>query len=158
MRRSFALGVILGLGLVAASTAGAEMLTLNGTLASDPIPNGYHFDLSVMLPRNGALQLEVDGRSCTSGTPSGRECVRAIAFFSLPPGLELRGKQVWYVTPAGALMIGDVIGLGQVQWVRLRRGATIQATIEVAKLVLDTSLLSHGTREGLFELLYPARP
>lgn len=132
---------------VAVSSARAEVLIQNGTLASDPIPEGYRFELAVMLPRpNNILQVEVDAKSCTNVAPGPdeRECVRAITFFGLPAAFQIRGNLIWFQDATHNLMIGDIIGIGQARWVRMRRGATIKATNTVVQVLLDTALLSRG--------------
>jgi hypothetical protein len=130
--------------LPAAGNARAEVLLVHGTLASDPMPEGYRFELAVLALREGKPEIEVVGKSCT-GTPSEAapaSCQRTSIFFSVPPAVVIENKKAYYRGGNLNLNIGDVIGLGSVSWVRLRRGAVLEATTTVARVKLDTTVLA----------------
>lgn len=144
--------------MVQAVPAAAEVLTLNGTLSGDAIPEGYKFELAVVGVRENNIVLEVVGKSCT-GTPSSLgpvSCQRVTAVFTLPEGFSIANKKAYYKNKKGdrELWIGNVTGLGQTHWVQLRRGAVLEATLTAARLKLDTALLANALREELFEQLH----
>lgn len=128
---------------------------LQGTITSAPIPKGYRITDTFLVVREGSFSLEVSGRgecritvSMTSvRSPDGterslplprRECKEAVATYSLPAGLVLDGRvrKVHYEAARRRVLVGDVVGVPKVQWVRLRSGHRIEATTSTARLVI----------------------
>lgn len=142
--------------MMQAVPAAAEVLTLNGTLSGDAMPEGYKFELAVAGVRENKVVLEVVGKSCT-GTPTGLgpvSCQRATIVFALPEGFSIANKKAYFQKGDQQLWIGNVTGLGQTFWVQLRRGAVIEATLTAARLKLDTVVLAQALREERFEQLH----
>ena len=148
---------LLILALLAAlpALAAAETLTMNGTLSGDPLPDGYNFELATLAIHADGIVVEVVGKSCSSSIDGVMSCQRATEVFSLPEGLAADAKKVYYKGGNHNLYIGDVVGIGNVHWVRLRKGAALEATTKVARLKLNTELLSRQGRAELFEKLFP---
>jgi len=158
--RTIRIAAVLALALVASTAAArADILHVNGTLQGEGVPNGYTFELAVLAAPQAGPVIEVVGKSCT-GTPSWLNpfgCQRATALFAIPPVLQVAQGKVFYHADAWHLTIGDVIGIGNVKWVRLRKGASIEATLTAARLRLDTEKLSAGRRMERFEQLHGRR-
>lgn len=141
-----------------AAAASAEVLTINGTLSGEPMPDGYKFELAVVGIREGNIVLEVVGKSCT-GTPGlgPTSCQRTTIVFALPEGFSIANKKAYFKRGDMTLHIGNVAGLGQTLWVQLKRGAVLEATLTAARLKLDTALLAAALREDLFQQLHANR-
>ena len=151
--------------------ATAEVITVNGTLAGDAMPDGYKYELSVVaVYADNSINFEVVGKSCSLLTEDvltpdvlasdvltpDRGCQRQTIKFAPPAGsMSVANKKAYYKLNDKQVYIGDVAGLGNTHWVNLRRGATLEATTTAARVKLDTAILGTGlTQEGRFVLLH----
>ena len=150
--------LLLCFAMIMAVPASAEVLTLNGTLSGEPMPEGYKFELAVVGIREGVPVLEVVGKSCT-GTPGlgPTSCQRTTIVFALPEGFSIANKKAYFKRGNLTLLFGNVAGLGQTQWIQLKRGAVLEATLTAARLKLDTTLLAAALREEQFVELHATR-
>lgn len=167
--------VLIALTVIAATPVQAEIININGTLQGDPLPAGFTYELSCLAFTPQGFRLEVVGKatsnamSLSASTPPGRpRIVQSILFadretqwqteiFAIPPVIVNQGGKARYQSGPWNLLLGDVIGVGDVRWVKFRKGAKIEANLKAARLVLDTGALSRPTRHGLFDLLHGDR-
>ncbi|MBI4863997.1 MAG: hypothetical protein HY815_27625 [Candidatus Riflebacteria bacterium] len=150
----------LCIALTFVGIANAELLLVNGTLDGEAIPAGYTFELATLdlFANPAAFKIEVVGVSHASTVfadiPADARTQRASEFFALPAVLFAQGSDVYYRSGQWNLKIGTIMGFGNVRWVKLRKGAKIEATLKTARLSLDTAKLSAPDREQLFQRLH----
>lgn len=136
----------------------ADVIMVNGTLAGDPMPDGYKFELAVVAIHTDGVVFEVVGKSCSSLTPddASRGCQRTTINFTPPAGsIVVEGKKAFFKQENKTLYIGDVAGLGNTHWINLRHGAVLEATLKAARIKIDTAVLGGFNREDVFSQLYP---
>lgn len=142
--------------IILAAPASAQVITVQGTLAGDAMPEGYKYELSVVAVRaDQSIVFEVVGKSCTKDDDKG--CQRTTIAFAPPAGmLSVANKKAFYKNGDKQVHIGDVASLGNTHWVNLKRGAVLEATATVARVRLDLGVLGAGslTQEERFVVLH----
>lgn len=145
--------------IILAAPACAQPVLVHGTLAGDPMPEGYKYELSVVAVRaEQGIVFEVVGKSCSLAA-SPLSCQRTTIVFAPPAGsLSVVNKKAFYKHAGKQVHIGDVAGLGNTHWVNLKRGAVLEATTTAARVKLDLGILGTGTlsQESRFVLLHAA--
>jgi len=132
----------------------AEVITVNGTLSGDAMPDGYKFEMATLAIRQEGVVIEVVGKSCGSFADE-RSCQRQTIVFAPPAdSLAVTGNKAFYKQGGKQIWIGTVAGLGTVHWINLRKGAKLEATVTAARLKLDTAQLGGLSREDRFVLLH----